>query len=168
MIDKSFKYFASCDTEFSLNFMFDDISNESLMQYLEHQLQKYDLGNRLIIEIIEDEFIGNFKELNKFTETMKRYGVKIAIDDFGSGYSNFAYLLNMMPDFIKIDGSLIQNMHIEAKDALVVKTIITFAKNLNVKVVCEYVHNEKIYTMLKEMGADAFQGFYFSKPKRFI
>ncbi len=168
MIDKSFEKFASCDTEFSLNFMFDDILNESLMQHLETQLQIYDMSGRLTIEIIEDEFIGNFKNLNKFIETMKSYGVKIAIDDFGSGYSNFAYLLNMTPDYIKVDGSLIRNMHTEAKDALIVQTIITFAKNLGVKVVCEYVHNEEIYMLLKEMGADAFQGYYFSEPKRFL
>jgi EAL domain-containing protein (putative c-di-GMP-specific phosphodiesterase class I) len=74
----------------------------------------------------------------------------------------------MTPDYIKVDGSLIRNMHIEAKDALIVQTIITFAKNLGVKVVCEYVHNEEIYMLLKEMGADAFQGYYFSEPKRFL
>jgi len=168
MIEKSFQRFQSCNTEFSLNFMFNDIINEPLIEYLEKQLELYNINGRLTIEIIENECIENFKILNAFIKRMKKYNVRIAIDDFGSGYSNFSYLLNMNPDFIKVDGSLIRNIHLNSKEAIIVKTIINFAKNLNIKVVCEYVHNEEIYNILNSMGADAFQGNYFSEPKRFI
>ncbi len=168
MIKKSFERFKDCDTEFSLNFMFNDIINKPLIRYLEEQLNTYNVSGRLTIEIIENECIGNFTILNDFIENMRQHNVRIAIDDFGSGYSNFSYLLDMNPDFIKVDGSLVKNIHLNPKEALIVKTIINFAKNLNIKVVCEYVHNELIYNMLDQMGADAFQGYYFSEPKQFV
>jgi c-di-GMP phosphodiesterase len=92
-------------------------------------------------------------------------GCRIAIDDFGSGYSNFEYLLQLNIDYIKIDGSLIRNLDIDKNAQVVVETIVDFAKKLNITVVAEYVHNEAIYEKVKELNIDRSQGFFLAEPK---
>ena len=90
--------------------------------------------------------------------------MNLAIDDFGSGYSNYKHVLKLNSDILKIDGSLIKNI-LEDKDSLyVVESIVNFAKKINIKTVAEFVENEEIFNKLKEIGVDYFQGYYFSKP----
>ena len=89
MIEKSFKYFENKNIDFSINLSFHDISNEYIIDYLLYKLEEYNLYNNLIIEILENESIIDFDLVRNFVEKMKSLGVRIAIDDFGSGYSNF-------------------------------------------------------------------------------
>ena len=91
-------------------------------------------------------------------------GCKIAIDDFGSGYSNFAYLVKLKPDYIKIDGSLVKNIDIDKNSLLIVKTINDFTHSLGFKTVAEYVHSKEVFDILKEIGIDEYQGFHFFEP----
>ena len=95
---------------------------------------------------------------------MKRYGAKIAIDDFGSGYSNFSYLTKLSADYIKIDGSLIKDIDVDKTALVVVETIVQFAKKLNIKTIAEYVHSSIIMDKVKELGIDYSQGFYIDEP----
>ncbi len=96
---------------------------------------------------------------------MKKFGVKIAIDDFGAGYSNFERLLDYQPDLLKIDGSLIRDIETNSYSKSVVKTIVAFAKEQNIETIAEYVENGNIYKILKKMGVDYSQGYYFGKPE---
>jgi EAL domain-containing protein (putative c-di-GMP-specific phosphodiesterase class I) len=91
-------------------------------------------------------------------------GVKIAIDDFGSGYSNFERLVDFQPDILKIDGSLIKNIVDDSFSEHVVKAIVTFAKNENIQTVAEFVENKDILNKIKSLGIDYSQGFYIGKP----
>jgi EAL domain-containing protein (putative c-di-GMP-specific phosphodiesterase class I) len=91
--------------------------------------------------------------------------MQIAIDDFGSGYSNFEHILNLNVDILKIDGSLIKNIATNENAKKIVKTINIFAKECNIKTIAEYVANEEIFNIVKELNIDMFQGFYFSEPK---
>ena len=95
---------------------------------------------------------------------MKSLGCKVAIDDFGSGYSNFEHLLKMNVDYLKIDASLIKNIATDENSYKVTKTIIDFAKNLNLKTIAEFVENKEIFDIVKELGTDYSQGYYFSAP----
>jgi len=97
---------------------------------------------------------------------IKSFGAKIAIDDFGSGYSNFAHLLKLNPEYIKIDGSLIKNIDKDKNSLVIVKTINDFAHALGIQTVAEYVHSKEVFEVLTELGIDEFQGYYFSEPKR--
>ena len=90
--------------------------------------------------------------------------MKIAIDDFGSGYSNFSYLIQIKADYIKIDGSLIENIDVDNSSLLVVETIVSFAKKLGMKTVAEYVHSSVVMDKVKELGIDYSQGFYIDEP----
>lgn len=91
-------------------------------------------------------------------------GCKVAIDDFGSGYSNFEHLLKMDIDFLKIDASIIKNIAKDESSYKITKTIIEFAKSLNLKTIAEYVENEEIFKIARSLGVDYSQGYYFSPP----
>ncbi|MDY0117872.1 MAG: EAL domain-containing protein, partial [Sulfurimonadaceae bacterium] len=88
----------------------------------------------------------------------------ISIDDFGSGYSNFEYLLRLDADFIKIDGSLIKDIDTNIDSEDIVRTIVGFAKKKNIKVVAEFVSSEAIYNKIKELEIDFMQGYYLGMP----
>ena len=97
-----------------------------------------------------------------------KYGVKIAIDDFGSGYSNFKRIMSINPDYIKFDGSLIKNIDKDSYSYLIVKNLVNFAKELNIKTIAEFVHSKEVYDTCVYLGVDYLQGFYISEPKKDI
>lgn len=164
MIEKSFKYFENKNIDFSINLSFHDISNEYIIDYLLYKLEEYNLYNNLIIEILENESIIDFDLVRNFVEKMKSLGVRIAIDDFGSGYSNFNYILELEPNFIKIDGSIIKKIHNCEKSFKITKAIVLFAKELNIKIIAEFIHNQNVYDKIFELEVDGYQGYFFSEP----
>ncbi|PHQ65081.1 MAG: diguanylate cyclase [Sulfurimonas sp.] len=166
VISKSFEYFKDKKDEFSINITLDDIKNRDTVDFLKDKLSEYkDIGSRLILEIVEDERIEEYKEVNYFIEEVRCFGCKIAIDDFGTGYSNFDYLMRLNIDFIKIDGSIIKNIDYDKNSVIITELIISFAKKLNIKTIGEFVHSESVYNKIKEMGVDYSQGYYFGEPK---
>ncbi len=128
-------------------------------------LQNIDCANRIVFELLEDEKVKDFKVVKDFISLVKTFGCKIAIDDFGVGYSNFERLLDYQPDILKIDGSLVKDIEINSFSLSVVKTIIAFAKEQNIQTIAEYVESESIYNILNDIGVDYSQGYYFGKPK---
>lgn len=130
-------------------------------------LRQHSVGDRLILEILENEGIENHAEISSFIEQVKQFGCRIAIDDFGTGYSNFAHILRFNVDFIKIDASLIKNLDIDLSAQDIVRTIIEFAHRLNIKTIAEFVHSKDIYDECTELGIDYLQGYFLSQPKAF-
>ncbi len=165
MIEKSFEYFHNSDATFSINISIDDIQNKETLEFMDEQLLKYDVGDRLILEILESEEIDNFDVIFPFIKKMKAKGVRFAVDDFGSGYSNFSYLLKMKPDLLKIDGSLIKNISKGSDEYYVVDAIVKFASALDIELVAEFVSTKNILDTLKEFDIDFMQGYYFSEPR---
>jgi len=168
MIKKSFEKFKGTDTHFSINLSFEDISNKHLVLYLEDILRETGMAHQLILEILESESIDNFKLMKSFVIKMQNLGVKISIDDFGSGYSNFSRILELNPDIIKIDGSLIKNICEDKKSFIIVKTIANFAKELGIQTVVEFVHSEAVLQKTKELKIDAYQGYFIAEPREDI
>ncbi len=169
IIEKSFLYFKDKEgIEFSINLSIDDIVNEETMEYLFEMLKKYQLGNRLIIELLESEEINDFSLVNNFIKKIKEFDVKIAIDDFGSGYSNFSYIVNLKVDYLKIDSSLIENIDNNIDSRIIVKSIVDFARNIGVKTIAEKVHSKEIADIIIEIGVDFVQGYYIGKPQSSI
>lgn len=166
MMEKTFAYFSDKkDLEFSINYSIDDIQNPQTTEKLFSLLEQYELGDRLIIELLETEEINDFIVLNNFITRAKKYKVRIAIDDFGSGYSNFSYLINMNIDYLKIDSSLIEKIDVSQDSLKVVKTIIAFAKELHLQTIAEKVHSEQIESILLDLGVDYLQGYHIGKPE---
>ncbi|MBS4067167.1 MAG: EAL domain-containing protein [Sulfurimonas sp.] len=156
------------DEVFSLNFSYADMNNTDLMNKLEDVIFVNGLGNRLIFEIVETEQLDNMDIVNSFIERFRVHGVKIAIDDFGSGYSNFAYIFTLQPDFIKIDGSLISQILDNEKIHVLVETIIEFAHKLNVEVIAEHVSSKELHDALLKLNIDAMQGYFIGHPNENI
>ncbi len=165
IIEQAFAYFRDKDNDFSINLSYKDIDNPHFVDYLKERALHYRVSDRLIIEIIECEYLNSFDLVRDFMQKMRRLGIKFAIDDFGSGYSNFTYLLRLKPDYLKIDGSLIRNMDKDAESYAIVKAIDSFAKDLKMKTIAEFIHSRSVYECAKQLGIDAFQGYYIGKPE---
>ena len=164
IIKKSFDYFQNTSYSFSLNFSFADITNKSTVAYLINMVEKYKMQNKLIIEILETESLHNITLVKHFIEKVRSYGIQIAIDDFGSGYSNFIYLAQLEPDYIKIDGSIIKNIDTDEKSFIIAKHISEFAKEIGCKTIAEFVHSKEVAQKLEELHIDGMQGYYIAKP----
>ncbi|MDD4855060.1 MAG: EAL domain-containing protein [Sulfuricurvum sp.] len=168
MIEKTFLFFQENIYEFSINLSVEDILDPQTVQFILDKLEHSGIANRVIFEILESEGIENFEEVRQFIDKVKQRGGRIAIDDFGSGYSNFAYILNLQVDFIKIDASLIKNIDTDENSRIIVETIVAFAKRLGIKTVAEFVHSKEVFETVKEIGVDFSQGFYFHKPSQYL
>lgn len=164
MLKKSFEHFGiNSDVGVSINITIEDIANIRTFNLIIDLLNKNQFNSNITFEIVESEHIEDDHLFRRFVDTVKQYGAKISIDDFGTGYSNFVYLSKLEPDYLKIDGSLIKNIH-NTKEFDVVKTIIDFAKMYNIKTVAEFVEDEDILVFVKELGVDYSQGYHFGKP----
>lgn len=169
VIESSFNVLDHIKNNVSINLSVLDIENESIREKLLELVRNKSYKGRVTFELLEDENIKDFQLVRDFISHAKKEGaVKIAIDDFGSGYSNFERLLNYAPDILKIDGSLIKNIETDAFSRNLVETIVTFAKKQKIETIAEYVENENIYNILTKMGVDYSQGYYFGKPERII
>lgn len=165
VVAQAFAMFEKSEADFSINLSINDILEPDVSNYILAMLERYGIGERVVFEIVESEYIENFAGVLEFITRVKKYKCKIAIDDFGTGYSNFEYLIKLKADFLKIDGSLIKNIDKDENARLVVSTIVEFSKKLGMKSVAEFVENEAILNIVKEMGIDYSQGYYFCAPK---
>lgn len=165
MIEKCFKKFSNLPYNFSINLSLSELKNDNFFKYLITQINKYNIANKLTIEILEDEELIQDKKIKENLKTLSNLGVKIAIDDFGSGYSNFIYLVKNLPiNILKIDGTLIKDILKDEKLKKLIQKIVEIAKEFNLETIAEFVENEEIYKTLISLKIDASQGYYFSKP----
>ena len=148
----------------SVNLSIEDINDSVMSSYIINKVKDCSYADRIILEILESEGIENYETINAFITEVKKYGVKIAIDDFGAGYSNFVYITKLDIDYIKIDGSIIRNIDTDATSQIITKTIVDFATILNIETVAEFVHCESIHNYLKHLPLNYLQGYYFGEP----
>lgn len=168
ILEDSLKLIKNKNKRVSINISYDDILNEKTTKYIYNYLdENIDFASNIEFEILESEEISDFNLVDTFIDNVSRYGCKVGIDDFGSGYSNFHLLSRLDIDFIKIDGSLIKNID-QSKDLeIIVKTISNIAKEFDIKTVAEFVANEHIYNKVKELNIDYSQGYFFDKPLKY-
>lgn len=165
IVFKGLRLLATSSHTISFNFTYGDIKNSIFIDEIDMFFKlSPQLAKRALFEITESENIESYNDVKKFIRRFRKYGVRIAVDDFGSGFSNFEYILEIEPDYLKIDGSLIKDIDSDEKSFILVKAIVGFSHELGIKVIAEYVHSELIFNMLKELGVDEYQGFYFSEP----
>ena len=165
MISKSIEKMLQTDIAVSVNLTLEDIEDSEIRNFILEKLSILPDVSKITFEIVESEDVRENSTVTEFLKELKRLNALIYIDDFGSGYSNFDYILKLHPDGVKIDGSLIKNILEDKNSEIIVKTIIAFAKEMNIKTIAEFVENEGIFNKLKEMGIDYFQGYYFSPAK---
>ncbi|QIR13873.1 EAL domain-containing protein [Shewanella aestuarii] len=165
MMQKSIAMFKDQPYEFSLNITLDDIAiPQNLQAIISLLTANIDVCPRLTFELLESEEITDYRAVEQFIKTVKPLGCKIAIDDFGSGYSNFVHLLSLDIDAIKIDGSLIRHLDSDPKAQLLVATVAKFAQQMHIKTVAEFVENETVLGLLNQYNIDYAQGYLLGKP----
>lgn len=166
IIFNAFEDFENNQKEFSINLSYIDIINKETRDFIIKMLVRHPhIGNRLTIEFLETENIMDYEVLLDFTREIRQFDTKIALDDFGAGYSNWNNILKLRPDFIKIDGSLIQNLIGNDKNINLIKLIVQFAKINDIKTIAEFVDTEEIANLITYLGIDYSQGFLFAKPQ---
>lgn len=168
MIDKSLDLLQKTDKLLSINVSFLDIDDINFIDFLDEKISQIDEKeySRIVFEILESDNITNYEIFEDFIEKYRKKGIKIAIDDFGTGYSNFSHIMKIRPDYLKIDASLIKDID-KSKDSYeLVKSIVAFSKELNMKTIAEFVHNKEVFELALGLGIDEFQGYYFSKPEK--
>ncbi len=165
VVQKVFKILNEVDKEISINISAQDIIDEETKEFILNNLKESKNSNRVVFELVESEGIETFSTFKEFVEKLKEFNCKLAIDDFGTGYSNFDYLMKLEANYIKIDGSLIKDIDINASKANLVETIVTFAKKNGLKTVGEFVADKSIFDKLRVLKVDYAQGYYIGKPK---
>ena len=150
----------------SINLSSRDMIDGDVSALVLNLLNKHNVAGRIVFEIVEDEELKSAERVSVFIERAKSMGAMIAIDDFGSGYSNFSYIIKIKPDYVKIDGSIIKDIDINKDSYAIARAIVAFAKDLGIKTIAEYVHSKEIFNVCKEIGIDEFQGFYLGIPSK--
>lgn len=155
------------DVEISVNLDLDDLDNADMMKLITHNLyENRTLANRLTFEILEDHEIKDYGKVMFYLQQLKAFGSKVAIDDFGSGYASYSYLIKLNIDILKIDGSIIQELKTSPDNAkTVIRSIRELAAVFQYKLVAEFVSDEDIYNILKELDIEYVQGYYLGEPK---
>lgn len=167
---KACEYFVSLKNEskkeYTISFNISPItlSNE-YVEYLKFLLDEYDVDPQyLIIEIIETN---GFKDINEsivLLNKLRDIGIKIAMDDFGMGYSSLSYITRLPLSLIKIDRYFIQNYEKNNFDKMIILTIKDISKSLNIEIVVEGIETKEQLEFVKNIGAHFYQGYYHSKP----
>jgi c-di-GMP phosphodiesterase len=162
VVEMAIKELAS-DKNLSLSVNISNIGvlNKRLLQRIETLLKKYQVAERLIIEITETSLNQDFIRTKKFINNLHKYGCKFALDDFGSGFTSFKQLLNLPIDIIKIDGSYIRDILDNNHSKFFVEALIKLAEDLGVKTVAEFVENGEIAKFLIDIKIDGMQGNFF-------
>lgn len=119
----------------------------------------------LVFEITETSYIKNMSAARQFVTALKTMGCRFALDDFGTGFSSFNYLKHLPVDYLKIDGSFIQNLPYNSVDQHLVKAMVEVARGLGKKTIAEFVENEETVRLLRELGVDYAQGYHIGKPR---
>lgn len=161
----TFEAIAKYDIPCSINISMEDIEKDKTVQMLYAKFDEFEYNHHLTIELLETEEFKDYKRVYDFCLKVRSYGIKIALDDFGAGYSNFSHALNLPIDYIKIDASLISNIDSDINSQMMVETIVGLAHKLNIQTIAEYVSSKEILDVVKRLNVDYAQGYYVGKPE---
>lgn len=164
IVEQAVAVLAEYTGEIAINLTVEDILDSNTVAFIDQKLVQPGIGPRVVLEITETEGIENYEEVRLFVDRMKTYGCKFAIDDFGSGYSNFVHLLRLKIDYLKIDGSIIMNIIDDPDSEAIAQVIVDAARRLGMRTVAEYVGSADIQIKAKELGIDFSQGYYLGQP----
>lgn len=150
---------------FSINISGASINDDTFMEFIHRKTKEHHINPKFIcFEITETTAIKNLTKANQFISELRSSGFSFALDDFGSGLSSFSYLKNLRVDFLKIDGSLVREIHNNLIDYTMVESIHRIGQVIGIKTIAEFVENRAILEKLSEIGVDFAQGYGIDKP----
>ena len=142
------------------------LNDEEFLQYVYAMLeQNLHIAGKLCLEITESVALHDLENTRRFVNKVRGYGAKVALDDFGAGYTSFSYLKEFTADLLKIDGSFIVNMNKHPANIAIVEAIVNLAKNLGMKVIAEWAEDNATVQTLTEIGVDYVQGFAVARSQ---
>lgn len=170
VIKNAFKWIASNILKlddlgaFSINISGNSLTEDDFMEFVLEQFNETRLPtSKICFEITETSAIGSLDDAIEFMEKMKVIGVEFSLDDFGTGLSSYSYLRNLPVDYLKIDGVFVKDIKTNPSDYAVVKSINEIGHFMGKKTIAEYVEDDEILEILKEIGVDFAQGFGIEK-----
>ena len=156
--------FKDRDESFTLHLCAQDVTNHSTIHFIEEIIVSTNTASRIIFELSEQDIYEHYIPMSLFMQHVKRLGSKIAVDNFGSSYSNFDKILHLEIDYLKIDGSLINKIMYSSRHTQIIKTIATFAEAIGAKAIAENVESAEILQLVTAIGIPFAQGYYIGKP----
>ena len=139
--------------------------SEKIIPYIDGLLKEYDISPDLVeFELTENIYMKNFSRADEFIKSCRDKGMKVSMDDFGSGYSSLNVISSLSIDTLKIDKIFLKNSELSRNDKTVIESMIGMAKHLGMKVICEGVETESQTQFLKNTQCDQIQGYYYGKP----
>ena len=142
------------------------LNDEKFMQDVFAMLAaNVDIARHLCIEITESVALHDLNNTRHFIDTVRSYGAKVALDDFGAGYTSFSYLKELPADLLKIDGSFIVNMNSHPANVAIVEAIVNLAGNLGMQTIAEWAEDTATVQTLTEIGVDYVQGYIVARPQ---
>ena len=139
--------------------------NKGFEEKIRSIVKRHNLNMHSIrLEITEAVFIQNFDDAKKILQSLRDSGITVSLDDFGKGYSSLSYLWKLPIDEVKIDRSFVASMNDDENSLTMVESIISLCKKLNLEIVAEGVEEKVQVSLLRGMGCDIYQGYYFGKP----
>lgn len=163
---KAWQQLPQCQNlKLSINLVAKQFYEDSFAETLISRLQELAIDPRLLMFEFTESTLMDSLELAKLNmQKLNETGVQFAIDDFGTGYSSLTYLSQLPLNLLKIDQSFVRNIHLEGKDAAIVRTIINMALTLGMKVIAEGVETERQRDFLFNNGCTLYQGFLLGRP----
>ncbi len=123
------------------------------------------IAHQLCYEVTESVALHDLENTCRFIDRVRSFGAKVALDDFGAGYTSFSYLRDLPADMLKIDGSFIVDMNQHPANIAIVEAIVSLANNLGMKVIAEWAEDIDTVQTLREIGVDYVQGFVVARPQ---
>jgi len=149
----------------SINLSGHSLGNQELYRWICENFERGSIApHKICFEVTETAAIAHLNQAVDFIKALKQRGFRFSLDDFGSGFSSFAYLKNLPVDYLKIDGQFIKQIHVNPVDRAMVKSIVEIARLMGQSTIAEYVENPQILAVLQELGVDFAQGYHFSRP----
>lgn len=167
VINEAIKLLAKVPTipALAINISGRSFDDPTLVQYIGDLLDSCKVKpNRLMIELTETSAVSDLHDAQRFIEGLHQKGCGVCLDDFGTGFSSFAYLKHLRADILKIDGLFIRDLPNDRDNQVFVKSIIDVARGMHKTTVAEFVEDEETLEMLKRFGIDMVQGYYLDMP----
>ena len=153
------------DCEYAVNLSGQTLMDKDYLPQLESLLRASGKAHQISFEITESAAMSGVDTAREYIRRLKALGCRFALDDFGSGFSSFAYLRDLKVDFLKIDGSLVRILGRDDADAALLSAIVQMAQALGLMTIAEFVETPAIAAQLKAMGVDYGQGYGLHKPE---
>lgn len=152
-------------TMIAINLSGTSLSDENFLNFVINKLQETSVdAGQFCFEITETAAISNLSQVSSFISVLKKIGCQFSLDDFGSGLSSFTYLKNLKVDYLKIDGAFVKDMINDPIDRSMVEAINQIGHVMEIKTIAEFVENKATFDILRKIGIDYAQGYYFSEP----